>query len=254
MERERLAHTERDIHAENRRIRSRFPHADRYPSKFRIQAVLDGHVRDLSGKIVLDYGCGTGAAVIQYLRAGAKKVFGMDISEKYIEKAKALCVEKGYPPERYDLRVMDAHNLEYEAGTFDYAIGLGVLHHLDTKTALDGLHRVLKPGGRLLLLEPLADNPLLKLFRWLTPRARTPDEHPFTAKDIAGMFPSSAWTPEMSYAGIIEAPVSVLTGLLMPSRVGNFLLRSADRLESWVNKRQILPSWNQCVLFSLVRK
>jgi hypothetical protein len=41
----------------------------------------------------------------------------------------------------------------------------------------------LAPGGRAVFLEPLAHNPLLRLGRWLTPGARTADEHPFTVED-----------------------------------------------------------------------
>ena len=49
------------------------------------------------------------------------------------------------------------------------------------------------PGGRGVFLEPLAHNPLLRIGRRLTPAARTPDEHPFTAGDwrlCAEMFPA----------------------------------------------------------------
>jgi hypothetical protein len=40
----------------------------------------------------------------------------------------------------------------------------------------------------------------------------------------------------------------------MPANADNFLLRSADRLESWINRKRILPSWNQIVLFDLTKK
>ena len=40
------------------------------------------------------------------------------------------------------------------------------LHHLDKLEAINSIYRVLKPGGRLVFKEPLADNPLLKIFRY----------------------------------------------------------------------------------------
>jgi SAM-dependent methyltransferase len=254
VEREKAAHTEQDVLERNRRLRSRFAHIDCYPSKRRLYAVIERHTQDLTGKVVLDYGCGPGGDLVKYLRAGALKVCGMDISESYIGRAKALCAAKGYAPERYDVRVMDAHHLDYAAGTFDYVIGRGILHHLDVRVARHSLHRVLKTGGRMLFAEPLAGNPMLKLFRRLTPRARTKDERPFTGKDLADLFPPSLWLSEVSFSGIVEAPVSMMTSFLAPSNPDNVLLRAADKLEGWFHKRQILPSWNQVVLFNLTKK
>ena len=254
VERERLSHTENDVLAANRKLRSKFAHIDRYPSKRRLYRVVEDYVRDLSGKVILDYGCGTGDSMVKYLGAHAEKVYGMDISDKYIAICRKLCLERAFPPERYDLRVMDAHDLQYPAGTFDCIVGLGILHHLDARVALDSLYRALKTGGRALFVEPLADNPLLRLFRLLTPSARTKDEKPFTGRDIRELFPASRWVAQISCAGILEAPTSVVTSFLMPANADNFLLRSADRLESWINRKRILPSWNQIVLFDLTKK
>jgi SAM-dependent methyltransferase len=254
VEREKVAHDERDVLGENRRLRSKFAHVDCYPSRVRLLAEIAKHVSNLKQKTVLDYGCGLGIDVVRYLNAGAAKVCGIDISEKYIEQAKAQCLVNGYCPDQYDLRVMDAHNLEYEANSFDYVIGRGILHHLDVKVALRSLHRVLKPGGRMLFAEPLADNPLLKLFRLLTPHARTEDERPFTRRQIADLVLPSLWESEISYCGIFEAPVSMATSILMPSKLDNWFLRAADKIEVSFNRLQILSSWNQVILFNLVKK
>ncbi len=42
VEREREAHTERDVLAENARIKSRFPHLESYPSMARFDAIIEG--------------------------------------------------------------------------------------------------------------------------------------------------------------------------------------------------------------------
>jgi hypothetical protein len=44
---------------------------------------------------------------------------------------------------------------------------------------------VLRPGGAAVFLEPLAHNPLINLYRRLTPQLRTEDEHPLTMRDLA---------------------------------------------------------------------
>jgi ubiquinone/menaquinone biosynthesis C-methylase UbiE len=254
VERERAAHTERDVVAENARIKERFPHVQRYLSKRRLYAAIDSYTQDLSGKTVLDYGCGRGEASLRYLANGAERVQGIDISPVYIEQAAVAARKAGCSKDRCSFRVMDAHALDYQDETFDLVIGLGILHHLDAGIALSEIYRVLKPGGRVLVQEPLADNPLLKLFRLLTPSARTEDEAPFTGAQIEHLLQEEDWKAEVIYFGIVEAPVAMATSVLMPRRPENALLRLADRLEQWTHERGVLLSWNQYVLFNMVKQ
>jgi ubiquinone/menaquinone biosynthesis C-methylase UbiE len=78
----------------------------------------------------------------------------------------------------------DAHNLPYENGTFDHVIVNSLLHHLDLVIILKEIKRVLKPGGSLILKEPLGTNPIINIYRMLTPNSRTPDERPFNFSDL----------------------------------------------------------------------
>lgn len=254
VEREREAHTERDVSAANLRIRNRFAHITQYPSHRRIHAKQRSYTSELAGKIVLDYGCGRGQASLIYLNRGAAKVCGIDISPVYIQHATDAAHRAGYDEDRFSFRVMDAHQLTFEDGSFDLVIGNGILHHLDSELALREIYRVLKPGGRTLLHEPLADNPLLKLFRLLTPHARTEDETPFTGAAIRSLLSKNDWQADMVYAGILEAPVAMITSLLMPRRPENGLLRWTDVAERWMHERRILLSWNQQVLFNMVKR
>lgn len=253
VERERAAHDEDDVLERNFQIKQRFAHIEKYPSRQRYDQKIREYVGDVQGKTVLDYGCGRGVFSMEMLGNGAVKVCGIDISKVYIEDCQRKAQEAGYGPERHDFRVMDAHQLEFAENTFDLVVGFGILHHLDPEIALGEIHRVLKPGGRVIMQEPLADNPLLKLFRKLTPKARTADEKPFSGKDIDHLTKRPGWKPELVYCGVLEAPMAMFTSVIMPKRVDNFMLRAADKIESWLHRKGHLLSWNQYVLFNLVK-
>jgi SAM-dependent methyltransferase len=214
---------------------------------------MDSYVRDIAEKTILDYGCGRGDKSLLYLARGAY-VFGIDISVEYIEDAKESAKKAGYSENQFSFVAMDAHKLNFDDDFFDIVIGYGILHHLDTAIALDEIHRVLKPQGRLLLQEPLANNPLLRIFRFLTPYARTEDERPFSAKDIEMIGRDKRSDMGFEYCGLIEAPIAMLTSALYPNSPDNWLLRFADRLELWTHQKNFLLSWNQYVLLNGVEK
>ena len=253
VEREYQAHANRDVLAENIRIKERYSHIENYPSRRRLVAIISKFASETPNNIILDYGCGRGSNSLKYLQYGARKVYGIDISPGYISNAIELMRQAGYDESLFDFRVMDAHVLNFEENTFDLIIGNGILHHLTPDIALKEVYRVLKPNGRVLFLEPLADNPLLKLFRRLTPFARTEDESPFTGKQIRYLINRNKWKTELFYCGLFEAPVAMITSLLMPKKSDNILLRIADIFECWTHENQIMLSWNQYVLFSMLK-
>lgn len=251
--REHEAHTERDVLAESIRLKNKFPHLGSYPSKQRLYATMDRHTADLRGKTILDYGCGRGEMAMKYLRNGADKVAAIDISEVYVEDLRQQAEAAGIAKERCDFRAMDAHRLDFPDASFDLIVGYGILHHLDPRIAFQEIYRVLKPQGRVLLQEPLADNPLLKLFRKSTPNARTEDEAPFTAAQVRSFESQLAWRTESVYCGVLEMPVSLVTSKLMPSHPDNLFLRMADKVEGWLHRHRLLLGWNQYIVFNLVR-
>lgn len=253
VEAERVAHEDRDVLGKSYRLKEKFPHIRTYPSRREIDAYVAEFVKNLMGKIVLDYGCGRGEASLEYLEAGAT-VYGIDIAESYIRAAREAAATAGFPASRWRFETMDAHRLLYDANTFDAVIGNGILHHLEAGVAIAEIYRVLKPGGRVILLEPLADNPLLKLFRSLTPWARTEQERPFRARDVQRLTKQRRWQSEMMYCGVIEAPVAILTSVFAKGGKGQFLLRAAHRVETILHRRRWLVGWNQYVLFNLIKK
>jgi demethylmenaquinone methyltransferase / 2-methoxy-6-polyprenyl-1,4-benzoquinol methylase len=111
-----------------------------------------------SGDEVLDAACGTGDSAVADLRAGAGRVVGLDFSERMLERAR-----------RKEPRVEwvrgDMLALPFADETFDAAtVGFGVRNVADLELALRELRRVLRPGGRLAILEITQPRGRLKPF------------------------------------------------------------------------------------------
>jgi demethylmenaquinone methyltransferase / 2-methoxy-6-polyprenyl-1,4-benzoquinol methylase len=99
------------------------------------------------GDRVLDAACGTGDFALADLRAGAARVTGLDFSERMLERArrKSAAIEwvQG------DLLALPFPDAEFDAAT----VGFGVRNLADLELGLKELRRVLRPGGRLAILE-----------------------------------------------------------------------------------------------------
>ena len=130
---------------------------------------------------VLEYGCGAGEKT---LRAGqvARSAWGIDISDVAMDHANRRAQERGLTNVRF--APMNAEELAFEDKSFDLVFGSGILHHLDLNRSFREIARVLRPGGRAVFVEPLFYNPLLYVYRKMTPEAHTPDEHPLRACDV----------------------------------------------------------------------
>lgn len=252
--RELIDHTEKDILGNSYKLKNRFSHIWNYPSRVSLCSRMDELGTNLQNKIVLDYGCGRGEESIKYIRNGAERVYGIDISPVYVEEAELAAKRLGLNENKYSFQVMDAHKLEFPENSIDLVIGQGILHHLDPEIALNEIFRVLKADGMVVLQEPLADNPLLRFFRFLTPSARTVDEAPFTKKQIKSFESNNNWKSHTIYCGIIEAPVAMITSVLLPKSPQNWLLRISHKFEFFLRSRNILNSWNQYVLLILKKK
>lgn len=103
----------------------------------------------LAGKHCLDAGCGNAAnGMINLFRLGAGSVRGMDLNASFVKTAAGELEKAGYSG-RYHLDRGSLMALPYDAGTFDFTLCQGVLHHVDDEMrAISELHRVLRKGGR----------------------------------------------------------------------------------------------------------
>jgi SAM-dependent methyltransferase len=137
-----------------------------------------------AGRRVLEYGCGPGSFAFFLAERGAE-VTGIDISEVAIEQAAARARKERL--RGCDFRVMNAEALAFPDGAFDLICGTGILHHLDLDRAGAEIARTLKPSGAAIFVEPLGHNPIINLYRRLTPRLRTDDEHPLKVGDLRAL-------------------------------------------------------------------
>jgi SAM-dependent methyltransferase len=102
-----------------------------------------------AGKRVLDVGCGNGYVLSRYARHGAE-VHGVDLSATAI----------GLSRKRFELaglagrfQAIDGVRLPYPDGHFDIVCSMGVLHHIpDPAPTVAEMHRVLKPGGQVIVM------------------------------------------------------------------------------------------------------
>jgi SAM-dependent methyltransferase len=173
---------ERDFH------NARFEHDDREAQLKYYDAIADcfrdywARVDQLTvGADILEYGCAYGDNALR-LAATARSATGIDISDVAIEKGRARARQRGLANVR--LEAMNAEAMDFPDASFDLVFGSGIIHHLDIDRAFAEIARVLRPGGRAVFVEPLGLNPLIEIYRRLTPNARTPDEHPLLRQDF----------------------------------------------------------------------
>ncbi len=105
---------------------------------------------------LLDIGCGTGWAVGQAanLVDGKGLFYGVDLSPKMIEKAKSNFSGK----DNFRFLQANSESIPLEDNFFDIIICNNSFHHyLHPDKALKEMYRLLKSGGKLYLLDPLAD-------------------------------------------------------------------------------------------------
>ena len=161
---------------------------DLYPLHYKANPTLHVYQRmkavmgDIRDKHLLEYGCGEGWTTCDLAQSGAL-VQAFDISEQGVVNTRAA-LNKAQLSGRCTVRQMAAEQLDYPEESFDLAVGFAILHHLDVDKALDALYRVLRPGGRAIFAEPLGTNPVINLYRRMTPQYRTPDEAPLVLKEV----------------------------------------------------------------------
>ncbi|MFD5620639.1 class I SAM-dependent methyltransferase [Streptomyces yangpuensis] len=159
-------------------------------------------VGDVSGRSVLDLASGTGFYSREFRRRGAAEVLGIDISGEMIAVARQL--EESDPlGVRYE--VGDVADLRPVEQPFDVALAVQLLNYAEdiatTERMCRALHRSLKPGGELFLLNQSPD------FRFDGP---TPERYGFRS-ELTGAQGETG--PQVRTTALLDPPVSFTANL-----------------------------------------
>jgi ubiquinone/menaquinone biosynthesis C-methylase UbiE len=116
---------------------------------------IAGELLNLDGKKVVDVGCGEGRFT-RFLAQSAAQTSGLDINQVSLDRARAKAREESID---VDWRQGRAEEMPFADESLDLVVFSNSLHHVAMEhmvAALQQAARVLKPGGDLYIMEPVA--------------------------------------------------------------------------------------------------
>ncbi len=110
-------------------------------------------LEELKPKKILDIASGTGDLAIELAKLNPEEIIGADIAEDMLEIGKKKVKKKGLD-KIIKMEVGDAENLRFDTGYFDaVTVAFGVRNYENLLQGLKEMHRVLRPGGKVAILE-----------------------------------------------------------------------------------------------------
>jgi SAM-dependent methyltransferase len=136
-----------------------------YKDRSKIEALFGPAIwADLAGRVVIDFGCGTGQDAIEIASRGARRVIGIDIRERVLAQARRAAAMAGVSDRCVFTKATD------EAA--DVIVSMdGFEHYADPEVILRVMRRLVDPHGRVLVafgppwLHPLGGH-LFSVFPW----------------------------------------------------------------------------------------
>jgi SAM-dependent methyltransferase len=135
-----------------------------YAGKSKLRVLLPGIEAEIKDKVVLDFGCGPGAEANEMALLGAKRVIGLDISEKWLHLAREQALNAGV-----------AARCEFVtrfAGPVEIIVSIDSFEHFaEPDAVLQTMYSLLEPGGQVFIsfgptwYHPLGGH-LLSVFPW----------------------------------------------------------------------------------------
>jgi 2-polyprenyl-3-methyl-5-hydroxy-6-metoxy-1,4-benzoquinol methylase len=177
-----------------------------YPNREHIDFLdfVFGRLGDVTGKRILEVGCGSGN-ISTYLALRGARAVGVDVSAGMLALARRRAEANGVSA-RVDLLEAPIEELDEPAESFDAVIANQVLHHLDLPRAMPNIARLVGDRGVAAFVEPVLLVPewvrTCRYNRFVTrvfpSRADTPDERSIDMRDLAkirGAFASAETYP-----------------------------------------------------------
>jgi SAM-dependent methyltransferase len=178
---------------------------------------------DVSGKRVLDLGCGSGENTAILARRGAQ-VVGLDISPQRMHIARERLRGCGL---RAELHVAPACHTRLADESVDVVFCVALLHHLHLELAQQEIRRVLRRGGCLIATEPIAAPDFAETLRKAVPlRAKGPATDRFLTRAELARFAGGF---EILTCRNFRLPLVGWIRLLLP-----FLEPAGWRLDAWL--------------------
>jgi len=205
---------------------------------------LDKNCKD---KLILDYGCGNGIHSIFPAKVGAKKVIGIDLSEKSLEIARERAKREELE-DKIEFLKMDCEKMEFSDNYFDIIFDGGTFSSLHLNKAFPELARVLKPNGLLIGIETFGHNPFTNLKRKINEifgkRTAWAASHIFKEKDLK---------EAKKYFNKIEVHyfhlISWISFPLLKFSFGKFFLKFLEKLDNLLLKIPFLRKYAFKVVF-----
>jgi 2-polyprenyl-3-methyl-5-hydroxy-6-metoxy-1,4-benzoquinol methylase len=182
---------------------------------------------DVRGKTVLDLGCGTGESIFPLLARGAR-VLGIDVSPELIAIAQQRLREA-------KLEAAVSVDSAYETGlpnqSVDVVFCMALIHHLEIGRVRDEISRILRPGGVVILREPIRFSKVYGHLRSLLPAQEdiSEFEHPLTHEELDEM----ARSFKVEDARYFRLPFVPLISGLLPSQTDAAWRASDWSLRHW---------------------
>jgi len=132
------------------------------------RALVQDYFPETGGYRMLDIGCGT-AEILRHLPEDID-YFGFDASDSYIAEARDRFAARG----TFKAELVKEATLE-DMEPFDLVLAFGLLHHLDDdegKTLFALARQALKPGGRLITIDPVYVPEQSSLAHWVISKDR----------------------------------------------------------------------------------
>lgn len=113
---------------------------------------------------VLELCAGDGVHTLSLAKTGAK-IISTDIADQSVKLAKMRMAHTGFCNVQFD--VVDAENLPFEKDSFEVITCVGSLSYLDLEAFVNNVQKVMKGGGKLIIVDSFNHNPVYRLNRYI---------------------------------------------------------------------------------------
>lgn len=201
-----------------------------------------------AGSSVLDAGCGSGVVALAMAARFGLRITGVDVLDFHLRQARRNA-ERAAMAERTRFTWGDYHDLEFADATFDGVYSMETLvHSYDPERALAEFFRVLRPGGRLVLLGPLGGPPESMTARGRAVIERYCDDMVFPGAkryhtgNLGQLLKSAGFRVEEELDAT-ENYLPTADALYAYFRVPYGLLEAVGQADRWLNMRSVVEMY-----------